>query len=104
MEQNTHALEHFISSGKVVLGENLYVREKIFVQAFNEHCKECNLERHKFTTDYYLGVFGNYKLLLKKDLKLKYPNTPSGRTYHGSFIYGIDLVNETENEQNEDEF
>ena len=60
MAQNTHALEHFISSGKVVLGEEQYVREKVFVQAFNEHCKECNLERHKFTTDYYLGVFGNY--------------------------------------------
>jgi len=102
MAQNTHALEHFISSGKVVLGENFYVREKIFVQAFNEHCKDCNLEKHKFTTDYYLGVFGNYHLELKKNLKLKYPNTPSGRIYQGSFIYGIDLVND--NEQNEEEF
>ena len=102
MAQNTHALEHFISSGKVVLGENYYVREKIFVQAFNEHCKDCNLEKHKFTTDYYLGVFGNYHLELKKNLKLKYPNTPSGRIYQGSFIYGIDLVND--NEQNEEEF
>ena len=102
MAQNTHALEHFISSGKIVLGEEHYVREKIFVQAFNEHCKECNLERHKFTTDYYLGVFGNYKLSLKKNLKLKYPNTPSGKTYQGSFIFGIDLVNEMG--ENEDEF
>ena len=102
MAQNTHALEHFISSGKVVLGEGYYVREKVFVQAFNEHCKDCNLEKHKFTTDYYLGVFGNYKLELKKNLKLKYPNTPSGRMYQGSFIYGIDLLNDTENENDEE--
>jgi hypothetical protein len=101
MAQNTHALEHFISSGKIVLNEELYIREKTFVQAFNDHCKECNLERHKFTTDYYLGVFGNYKLSLKKNLKLKYPNNPSGKFYQGSFIFGIDLVNETEEEEDE---
>jgi hypothetical protein len=35
---------------------------------------------------------------------MKYPNTPNGRTYQGSFIFGIDLINETENENNEDEF
>jgi len=103
MAQNTHALEHFISSGKIVLNEELYIREKTFVQAFNDHCKECNLERHKFTTDYYLGVFGNYKLTLKKNLKLKYPNNSSGKFYQGSFIFGIDIVNESD-EPEEDEF
>jgi len=103
MAQNTHALEHFISSGKVVMGEHCYVREKVFVQAFNDHCKECNLERHKFTTDYYLGVFGNYNLNLKKNMKLKYPNNASGRLYQGSFIYGIDLINES-GEEETDEF
>ena len=94
MAQNTHALEHFISSGKVTLGEDLYCREKIFVQAFNDHCRECHLERHKFTTDYYLGVFGNYSLRIDKNTKLKYPTTLNGRLYQGSFIFGIDLVNE----------
>ena len=94
MAQNTHALEHFISSGKVVLGDGQYCREKNFVQAFNDHCKECNLERHKFTTDYYLGVFGNYSISVKKNLKLKYPNNADGRPYQGTFILGVDLVNE----------
>ena len=95
MAQNTHSLEHFISSGKVVLGEELYCREKNFVQAFNEHCKECHLERHKFTTDYYLGVFGNYNINVKKGIKLKYPNTPNSPSYQGNFIFGVDLVSET---------
>jgi hypothetical protein len=106
MAQNTHALEHFISSGKVVLGEEYYCREKIFVQAFNEHCKECNLDRHKFTSDYYMGVFGNYSLSIKKNTKMKYPNDHNGRIYQGSFIFGIDLVNESGESTNniEDEF
>jgi len=103
MAQNTHSLEHFISSGKVVLGEDQYCREKNFVQAFNEHCKECNLERHKFTTDYYLGVFGNYNLSIKKNVKMKYPNTQTARTYQGSFIFGVDLINDS-GENPDDEF
>jgi hypothetical protein len=103
MAQNTHSLEHFISSGKVVMGEEHYIREKNFVQAFNDHCKECHLERHKFTTDYYMGVFGNYSITLKKNVKLKYPNTASGRMYQGTFIFGIDIINEM-GESMEDEF
>ncbi len=94
MAQNTHSLEHFISSGKVILGEEHYCREKNFVQAFNDHCKECHLERHKFTTDYYLGVFGNYSILVKKGIRLKYPNSPNSPYYQGTFIFGVDLVNE----------
>jgi len=94
MAQNTNSLEHFLSSGKVVLGDEYYCREKNFVQAFNEHCKECHLERHKFTTDYYIGVFGNYNITVKKGMKMKYPNTPNSPSYQGTFIFGVDLVNE----------
>jgi hypothetical protein len=103
MAQNTHALEHFISSGKVILGKDLYIKEKLFVQAFNEHCKECNLERHKFTTDYYLGVFGNHNITVQKGLKLRYPND-QGAPYHmGNFIFGVDVVDDM-GEKMEDEF
>ena len=104
MAQNTHALEHFISSGKVVLGEDQYCREALFVQAFNEHCKECHLERHKFTTDYYMGVFGNYSVSIKKNVKMKYPNSLVGRNYTGTFILGIDLINEIGESNLEDDF
>jgi hypothetical protein len=104
MAQNTHSLEHFISSGKVVLGEEQYCREKNFVQAFNEHCKECNLERHKFTTDYYLGVFGNYNLSIKKNVKMKYPNIPNAKTYQGSFIFGVDLINDMGETADDEQF
>jgi hypothetical protein len=102
MAQNTHSLEHYINSGKVVLGENHYVRETLFVQAFNDHCKECRLERHKFTTDYYLGVFGNYNITVKKNMKLKYPNEPNSPSYQGTFIFGVDIINEMG--ENLDEF
>jgi hypothetical protein len=104
MAQNTHALEHFLSSGKLVIGDEHYCREKNFVQAFNDHCKECHLERHKFTTDYYLGVFGNYNINVKKNMKMRYPNTPNSPTYQGAFIFGVDLINEMGENGTEDDF
>ena len=104
MAQNTHSLEHFISSGKVHIGEDYYCREKNFVQAFNEHCKECNLERHKFTTDYYLGVFGNYNITIKKNVKMKYPNTPNAPIYQGTFIFGVNVIDEMGESGLEDDF
>ena len=104
MAQNTNALEHFISSGKIILGEEHYCREKNFVQAFNDHCKECNLERHKFTTDYYIGVFGNHSVIVKKGVKKRYPNAEGSPLYQGTFIFGIDIINEMGESQMEDGF
>jgi hypothetical protein len=104
MAQNTHALEHFLSSGKLTLGEGMYCREKNFVQAFNDHCKECHLERHKFTTDYYLGVFGNYNIVVKKGVKMRYPNIPNSPSYQGTFIFGVDLIDEMGENETEDNF
>ena len=104
MAQNTHSLEHFLSSGKVVIGNEYYCREKNFVQAFNDHCKECHLERHKFTTDYYLGVFGNYNITVKKNMKMRYPNIPNSPSYQGTFIIGVDLINEMGENETEDDF
>ena len=104
MAQNTHSLEHFMNSGKVVVGEEYYCREKNFVQAFNDHCKECHLERNKFTTDYYLGVFSNHAITVKKSVKMRYPNTPNSPSYQGTFIFGVDIINEMGENATNDNF
>jgi hypothetical protein len=104
MATSTNSLQHFLSSGKVNIGEGYYCREKTFVQAFNDHCKECNLERHKFTMDYYLGIFGNHDISIKQNVKMKYPNNSSGRFYQGNFIIGIDIIDEYENSEINSEY
>ena len=43
---------------------------------------------------YGVGVFGNYNITVKKNMKLKYPNEPNSPSYQGTFIFGVDLVNE----------
>ncbi len=98
MAQNTHALEHFICSGKVNIGENYYVREKTFIDAFNDHCKQCNLDKHKFTSDYSAGVFSNHGLKRVTNQKLKYPNNDGGVYYTGAWILGVDVIDEFSND------
>ena len=99
MAQSTNSLQNFLSSGKVKIESGLYCKEKVFVQAFNEHCKENHLERHKFTMDYYLGVFGNHGIVIKKSCRMKYPNNDFGVMYQANFIFGLDLISETDDSE-----
>ena len=59
MEETTNSLQHFLKSGKVILSSESYIPEKIFKQAFNDHCRENNLSKEQFTSDYYKSIFIN---------------------------------------------
>jgi hypothetical protein len=43
-------------------------------------------------------------ITIKKNLKMKYPNNTTGKIYQGSFIFGLDIVNESGTENTEDDF
>lgn len=101
MAENTNALMHFLKSDRVKLGPERYVRSKVFVSAFNEHCRENNLGLIKWCSDYYIGPFSVLKIELKKDIRRRYPNIPGARTYHGLFMFGVDIVSDLDNNINE---
>ena len=90
MEETTNSLLHFIKSGKIKLDVNKYVPEKIFKQYFNDHCKENNFRKEKFTTDYYMTTFSNYNIQVKKNIRKRYP-IEDGKFFHGTFIIGFDI-------------
>ena len=48
-------------------------------------------ETHKWSNDYFLGPFSNFDIVMKKDCRRRYPNVPGARSYHGVFIFGVDL-------------
>ena len=50
MDQTTNILEHFIKSDKIEMEKDKFIPEKIFKQAFNEHCRENNLGK-EITSD-----------------------------------------------------
>jgi len=101
MAENTNALMNFLNSDKVVINSKAYVRERTFTSAFNEHCRDNHLGSHKWSSDYYLGPFETHKVTVCKKKKLRYPNKPGGRSYQGTFIMGLDIISDLD-ENNDD--
>ena len=103
MAQNTNALMNFLNSDKITLGQELYVRERLFITTFNEHCRDNHLGTHKWNSDYYLGPFDSKNLTIRKGMRLRYPNIPGARTYGGSFIFGVDVVSDFDNNDDDND-
>lgn len=91
MAEHTNALTHFIKSDLVVLGKDQFCREKIFVAAFNEHCKESHFVSSKWTNQFFSGPFSDAGITLSKNCRKRYPNRPGEPSYCGTFIVGIDI-------------
>lgn len=91
MAENTNALTHFLKTDLVVLGKDQYCREKVFVAAFNDHCKESHFATSKWTSQFYSGPFADLGIKLIKNQRRRYPNKPGEKTYSGSFIFGVDI-------------
>lgn len=92
MAENTNGLTHFLNSEEVKLRKDLYCREKIFIIAFNEHCREHNLGAYKWSSQFYSGPFSDYGITVNKNTHRKYPNNKDGQIYSGRFVFGIDIA------------
>ena len=99
LTRNTNALMSFLDSGLVEYGNDMYVRETVFKNAFNTFCKENNFKKCKYNKDLYSLPFANSEE--KHDVKigpisrrkLKYPRN-TNNTCHGTFITGMGLRQE----------
>jgi len=91
MAEDTNALTHFLKSDLVVLGKDQYCREKIFVEVFNDHCKESHFLNTKWTNQFYSGPFSDFGIKLNKNCRRRYPNKPNERSFNGTFIFGVDV-------------
>jgi NOL1/NOP2/fmu family ribosome biogenesis protein len=86
----TNSLQHFLCSEKFKFASDLFVPQKIFVERFNQHCRENNLGTFKFNQDFYAGPFSSRELEVKID----------SRVYNGQafstqpFICGLDFKND----------
>jgi phage/plasmid-associated DNA primase len=95
---STNSLLHFLGSGKLVFGEDKFIPECLFKDAFNSHCQTSNYKRQKWNKDFYSGPFFQYNISVEKKGKKKY----EGRTLDGPFFIGVDV--QQEGEEIEDEF
>ena len=90
MDQTTNILEHFIKSDKVEIDKDKFIPEKIFKQAFNEHCRENNLGKEQWSFDFYTTTFSNNSIIVKKNTKRKYP-PKTGDYISGTYFMGVDI-------------
>ena len=97
MDQTTNILEHFIKSEKVIIQKDKFIPEKVFKQAFNEHCRENNLTKEQWSFDFYTTTFSNNDIIIKKNTRRKYP-PKTGEYISGTYFMGIDIQNEDEDE------
>lgn len=101
LTRNTNALMSFLDSGLVEFGNDMYVRETLLKNAFNTFCKENNFKKCKYNKDLYSLPFANaeekhnIKIGMISKRKLKYPRN-TNTICHGTFITGMDLIQEEE--------
>jgi len=84
----TNALQHFLCSEKVRFGKELCVPQRIFVERFNQHCKENVLGTFKFNQDFYAGPFSSRELEVRTESRIYNGNSYSLQP----FIFGVDFV------------
>lgn len=103
MAENTNGLTHYLRSGHLKFGSTFYIKEKLFVNAFSDHCRENHLGNSKWSSQFYTGPFSEYNITMLKNARRKYPNDSTGEVSSGNFICGVDFVDE-EPRKEEEEF
>lgn len=84
----TNPLQHFLSSEKVVYGQDKFVPQKIFVQVFHQHCQENLLGKCRFNSDTAAGPFSAREIEVKNESCVY-----RGVGYAAQpVIYGLDIV------------
>lgn len=93
MAENTNSLTHFLKSDLVELSPEKYCRQKVFVAAYNDHCKENHFSSSKWTSQFYSGPFADFNISVINNSRRRYPNVRGSKTYTETFILGVDLKN-----------
>lgn len=101
----TNALVHFLASGKIEFSDDkvaCYVKEKTFVAAFNEHCKENSFARHRFTDDYINNPLTSKGVEIVKRVRREWPRG-SGMKTQSTFYMGCAIVTDAGDEDDSDD-
>ena len=86
LAKSTNSLIHFLLGEGIKFDSDAYIPEKIFVQLFNDHCRDNNYTKQRFNPDFYMGPFAQYNITVCKNVKRVY----HGKVITGTFFNGID--------------
>jgi hypothetical protein len=83
-----NALHNFLDSTNVVMGKDLFVPQKLFVQSYHTHCRCNNLGQQKFNPDSYGGPFSTNDIQVRSEAV-----TYKGRAYPVQpILFGVDII------------
>jgi hypothetical protein len=93
ISQESNIIKNFLSSGKIVFGENKVCTEKDFKIAFKIHCSENNLGTYKIGPSIYDEPFGEFSEKYNIEIKhvKNFNKVINGKRYTGNVIVGISL-------------
>lgn len=95
MAENSNPLVSFLRSDSVVRGKDHYCREKIFVAALNEYCKNHKLSNVKWSNQYYTSIFTDFDIQTSKNGRRRYPNRNGENIHVGTFFMGVDIIDDS---------
>lgn len=93
MSEQTNSLVHFLGSDKVRFGKDQWIRQKVFIEYYNEHVRENSLRRHTWKSDYYEGPLEERDIEVLKTSRL---DPHEGRRYNCIWFRGVDVKREDE--------
>ena len=88
LARSTNPLINFLLSDIITLDPKKFIPEKVFVNAFNDHCKENNYSKHRFNPDFYMGPFAQHGIKVQRNVRKLY----NGRNTTGTYYIGVDLA------------
>lgn len=97
MAEQTNSLIHFLGSDKLKFGENEICRQKMFIQAYNEHVRENSLQKCTWKRDFYEGIFEDAGIEITDRLSLM--DIHANRKFHCIWLKGVDIIYPESSEQ-----
>lgn len=91
MTEATNSLSNFMNSGKLVFANEKYMPKSIFVEMYNNHCRENNFKASRVTIDFLNSYFEEFNIVQKSGI-YRY----DGKNLRGQFFMGVDVVVEEE--------
>jgi phage/plasmid-associated DNA primase len=100
LKEQSNYMQHFLNSEKLQFGEENFCSEKDFKNLFNEHCKENNFPKIRFTSELYQLPFTDLAEKYNTDFKIeKRKKKYKGLLKHVNFVMGIGILEDEDEDE-----
>lgn len=92
LEEAVNSMEHFLGSGKIIYGRDLYCKYDEFIQAYKLHVDENNFPKRQVTKDFLRTPLAKKGIMVRHE-NLVYPLGSGREPQQTSWVFGADFAN-----------